>query len=66
MTVRRMTQKDPKKSSSQAVNHALIKRNALPFNNYVRQQLDKHLDENLDRYFKTKDTASERRVLTTK
>ena len=43
MTVRCMTQKDPKKSNSQAVNHALIKRNALPFNNYVRQQFDKHL-----------------------
>ena len=42
--------------------HAWIKRNALPFNNYVRQQFDKHLDENVESYFKAKVTNSERRV----
>ena len=37
-----------------------------PFKNYVREQFEKHLDENLDRYVEGKLTASERRVLTTK
>ena len=37
-----------------------------PFKNRVREQFEKHLDENLDRYVEGKLTASERRVLTTK
>lgn len=37
-----------------------------PFKNLVREQFEKHLDENLDKYVDGKLTASERRVLTTK
>ena len=37
-----------------------------PFKNYVREQFEKHLDENLESYVEGKLTASERRVLTTK
>ena len=37
-----------------------------PLNVYVREQFEKHLDENLERYVEGKLTASERRVLTTK
>jgi hypothetical protein len=37
-----------------------------PFKSYVREQFEKHLDENLERYVEGKFTASERCVLTTK
>ena len=37
-----------------------------PFKNYVREQFEKHLDENLDLYVEGKLAASERRLLTTK
>ena len=37
-----------------------------PFKNLVREQFEKHLDENLDKYVDGKLTTSERRVLTTK
>ncbi len=37
-----------------------------PFKSYVREQFEKHLDENLEHYVEGKLTASERRVLTTK
>ena len=36
------------------------------FKNYRKQQFEKHIDENLDRYVEGKLTASERRVLTTR
>ena len=37
-----------------------------PFKNYVREQFERHLDENLDLFVEGKLAASERRVLTTK
>ena len=37
-----------------------------PFKNLVREQFEKHLDENLNNYVEGKLTASERRILTTK
>lgn len=37
-----------------------------PFKNYVREEFEKHLDDNLERYVEGKIGASERRVLTTK
>ena len=37
-----------------------------PFKNLVREQFEKHLDENLNDYVEGKLTASKRRILTTK